>query len=135
MPDLRGDEVLTQILDSNPSARVILSSGYSEKGEAIGTCYSHETVEFIGKPFSIENLLGMIHLDAVDDTCFRGRASTAPALKQAACPCRPVRVGSSSHYNTYMTPHPPTLRTAHSSINIRNRNIIRLHLTYDMIYF
>jgi CheY-like chemotaxis protein len=59
MPDIRGDEALTQILGINPSARVILSSGYSKK-ENFEHLLKHETVEFIGKPFSIENLLGTI---------------------------------------------------------------------------
>ncbi|MBN1880801.1 MAG: PAS domain S-box protein [Deltaproteobacteria bacterium] len=59
MPDLRGDEVLEQILENNPSARVILFSGYSEK-ESYRHLLNHGTVEFLSKPFSIENLLGMI---------------------------------------------------------------------------
>ena len=59
MPDIRGDESLTHILDMNPSARVILSSGFSKK-ENFEHLLKHGTVEFIGKPFSIESLLGTI---------------------------------------------------------------------------
>jgi CheY-like chemotaxis protein len=59
MPDLRGDELLKTILEMNPEIRVILASGYSEK-ESYRHLLKQNMVEFIGKPFSIENLLGMI---------------------------------------------------------------------------
>jgi CheY-like chemotaxis protein len=59
MPDLRGDELLRRILTLNPDARVILASGYSERG-SYGHLLQKGKVEFIGKPFSIETLLGMV---------------------------------------------------------------------------
>ena len=59
MPDLRGDEALVRILELNPSVRVILASGYSDK-ESYRHLLNHGTVEFIGKPFTIESLLGLI---------------------------------------------------------------------------
>jgi len=59
MPNLRGDELLRRILSLNPEARVILSSGYSEK-ESYEHLLQIGKIEFIGKPFSIEILLGMV---------------------------------------------------------------------------
>ena len=56
MPRMNGTEALKQILDRNPSARVIMVSSLGTD-EAVTECLQVGALRFIQKPFSTELLL------------------------------------------------------------------------------
>jgi two-component system cell cycle sensor histidine kinase/response regulator CckA len=60
MPGMSGSQVLTALKDINPDVKVVLSSGYSMKGEVrkvmeMGCC------GFIQKPYNFEELSNIVH--------------------------------------------------------------------------
>jgi PAS domain S-box-containing protein len=56
MPDMGGGEAIDRIRELNPQARVILASGYSINGEAKDILERGGALEFIQKPFQIQEL-------------------------------------------------------------------------------
>ncbi|KKL04608.1 hypothetical protein LCGC14_2614350, partial [marine sediment metagenome] len=60
MPRMNGRETYEELCKLNSDVKVILASGYDREGATLGLS-SLETVEFIQKPFQLEELLGKIH--------------------------------------------------------------------------
>ncbi len=56
MPVMDGKQCLAEILRINPNAKVVLASGYSEGGRAIGATTAGAT-EFVQKPYDMRQLL------------------------------------------------------------------------------
>lgn len=60
MPDTLGDEVAHQILESNPTQKLVLISGDKTKKEEITRAFPH--IPFLLKPFSAKEILDIITL-------------------------------------------------------------------------
>jgi len=59
MPGMGGAECLERLMQMNPSARVIVSSGYREEA-AVERAFDLGARGFLGKPFTVDSLLAEI---------------------------------------------------------------------------
>ncbi len=67
MPGMSGSRCLRELLKINPGAKVIIASGYAENGPEMETITA-QTRGFIGKPFKISAILGLIRKVLEEET-------------------------------------------------------------------
>ncbi|MBN2529853.1 MAG: response regulator [Deltaproteobacteria bacterium] len=60
MPEMNGSATLAQLREVNPSARVILSSGYP-RDDVIESLTQDHFTEFMRKPYQIQELVDTVH--------------------------------------------------------------------------
>jgi DNA-binding NtrC family response regulator len=56
LPDMTGDQIMEQIFDINPDAKIIIESANEKNDEAIKEILRHGAYDFLEKPIRFENI-------------------------------------------------------------------------------
>lgn len=98
LPGIDGFQFLAELDSRNINTAVIMTTGFSTIENAVKSLYTG-AIEFIPKPFTVDELTGVIHRGIKYGSLNRKRKLDADSILLVPCPAKYYRLGYSSWMN------------------------------------
>lgn len=98
LPGIDGFQFLAELDSRNINTPVIMTTGFSTIENAVKSLYTG-AIEFIPKPFTVDELTGVIHRGIKYGTLNRLKKMDADSILLVPCPAKYYRLGYSSWMN------------------------------------
>ncbi len=97
LPGMDGFQFLAKLESINVNSPVIMTTGFSTIDNAVNSLYSG-AIEFIPKPFTVDELISVIHRGIKYSTLNKSRKLNVDSILLVPCPAKYFRLG----YSTWM---------------------------------
>lgn len=98
LPGMDGFQFLASLEANHIDTPVIMTTGYSTIENAVNSLYTG-SIDFIPKPFSVDEMTGVIHRGMKYSALMRQRKANVESVIIVPCPAKYLRLGYSSWMN------------------------------------